>query len=242
MSVTFGIVMTTYFRKNGSTLQKITRAINSIKNQTHKNWKLFLIGDNYENKEEFQIISSLLPKEKITAINLPFAAERENPTFQGHSLWCSAGANASNVGIEQTIKEQILFHCHMDDDDEWLPFHLETLNMGYSSYVESVFIYTNSLYTDRNRITRTFPPEQVSTFLQYNNLPPRPERLIHSTASWRLDKIPFRHRNTFEQGRNFPGDADMWERINKLCIDKNYKTLYIPITTVIKYDEAEMLK
>ena len=242
MLATFGIVMTTYFRKNGSTLQKITRAINSIKNQTHKNWKLFLIGDNYENKEEFEIISSLLPKEKITAINLPIAAERENTNFQGHSLWCSAGANASNVGIEQTIKENIIFHCHMDDDDEWLPFHLEILNVGYTSYKEAVFIYTNSLYTDRNRITRTFPPEQVSTFLQYNNLPPRPERLIHSTASWRLDKIPFRHRNTFDQGRIFPGDADIWERINKLCLDKDYKTLYIPITTVIKYDEAEMLK
>ena len=67
MSVTFGIVMTTYYRKNGSTLQKITRAINSIKNQTHKDWKLFLIGDNYQNNEEFELISSLLPKEKITA-------------------------------------------------------------------------------------------------------------------------------------------------------------------------------
>lgn len=239
---TFGIVMTTYYRKNNATLQKITRAINSIKNQTYKNWKLFLIGDHYENEEEFQLICSLLPKEKITAINLPFAAERENINFQGHSLWCSAGANASNTGIEQTIKENILLHCHMDDDDEWLPFHLELLNMGYTSYPDSVFIYTNALYTDRNKNTRIYPTEYISPFLQYNNLPPRPEKLIHSTASWKLDKIPFRHRNTIEQGRIFPGDADMWERINKFCIDNQYKTLYIPITTIVKYDEAEMLK
>jgi len=242
MDNVFGIVMTTYYRNNGSTLQKITRAINSIKNQTYKNWKLFLIGDHYENEEEFKIISSLLPTDRITAINIPVAAEREDSRFIANSLWCSAGANASNVGIEQTIKENIFIHCHIDDDDEWLPYHLEMLNVAYTCYPDSVFVYTNAFYRDRNGYATLFPQDNVPKLLQYNNLLPRPERLIHSTASWRLNIIPFRHRNTIEQGRVYPGDADMWERINKFCIDNNLKTLYIPLTTVLKYDEEEMLK
>jgi|688.fasta_scaffold27798_2 glycosyltransferase involved in cell wall biosynthesis len=242
MNNVFGIVMTTYYRKNGTSLQKITRAINSIKNQTYKNWKLFLIGDHYEDEQEFKQICSQLPAEKITAINLPIAVEREDARFDRHTLWCSAGANASNVGIEQTIRENILIHCHIDDDDEWLPFHLEILNIAYTNYPESVFVYTNAFYRDRTGYIRLFPEDNVPKLMQYNNLPPRPERLIHSTVSWRLNKIPFRHRNSIEQGRAYPGDADMWERINKYCVDNNLRTLYVPLTTVMKYDEAEMLK
>jgi glycosyltransferase involved in cell wall biosynthesis len=237
----FAIVLCTYYRKNGSTFSKISRAIDSIKKQTYDDWKVFLIGDHYELTEEFEKICSLLPEDKITSINLPNAAERENPQFSGHALWCSAGANASNHGINLSLEEGYEIHCHLDDDDVWKENHLQTLSDAYSNFPESVFIYTNCLYTDRNGFTTIFPSEQINT-LEYDNLPPRPERLIHSSVSWKLDKIPFRHRNVFEQGRIFPGDADMWERINHFCIKNNYKTLYIPLTTVIKFDEAEMLK
>ena len=237
----YSIVMTTYKRKNGSTLFKIKRALESIKNQTYKEWKIFLIGDHYEDEEEFNHIASLIPKEKITAINLPIAAERETGLFSGNSLWCSAGANASNVGMNESIKENFLIHCHLDDDDEWLPYHLEILNIAYTNYPETVYVYTNAYYVDRNKLIRLFPEDNVPKLVTYNNLPPRPERLIHSSASWKLDKIPFRHRNTIQQNRIFPGDADMWERINKHCIENNLKTVYMPITTVLKHDEAEML-
>lgn len=234
----FGIVMTTYMREDGSTFESIKKSIDSISKQTYKNWKLFLIGDNYINKKEFEIISKLLPEEKITAINLPFAAERDSGKFTGKALWCSAGANASNVGIEKSLVEGYNIHCHLDDDDEWLPYHLEMLNFGYTNFPESVFVYTNAFYTDRNKRSILFPTERVHEMLTYNNLPPRPEKLIHSTASWKLDKIPFRHENTIQQGRIFPGDAHMWERINIFCRRNNLKTLYIPITTVMKYSEG----
>jgi glycosyltransferase involved in cell wall biosynthesis len=238
----FGIVICTYYRKDGSSFSKVSRSIESIKEQTNKNWKIFLIGDHYENEEEFKKISQLLPEEKITAINLPFAAERESGLFFDNSLWCSAGANASNVGIQKSIEEDFEIHCHLDDDDIWEKNHLEVLQSVYDNMPESVFVYTNALYTDRNNITRAFPPENISKNLFYNNLMPRPERLIHSSASWKLNSIPFRHRNTIEQGRVFPGDADMWERINLYCKEKNLKTVYVPVTTVIKFDEASILK
>lgn len=238
----YGIVVTTYKRKDNSSFQKLKRSIQSIERQSLNDWKLYLIGDHYEDEQEFNTISSFLPKEKITAINLPFAEERESGKFQGQSLWCSAGANASNVGISKSIEEGCQIHCHLDDDDEWLPYHLQTLDIGYTNYPDSVFVYTNAFYVDRNKIARLFPQENVPQLLRYDNLPPRPEKLIHSSASWKLDKIPFKHRNCIEQGRVFPGDADMWERINNHCKQNSLKTLYIPLTTVLKYDEAELLK
>jgi len=238
----FGIVICTYYRKDGSSFLKVSRAIKSIENQTNKEWKIFLIGDHYENEEEFKKITQLLPEEKITAINLPFAAERESGLFSGNSLWCSAGANASNAGIEQSVKEEYDIHCHLDDDDIWLPNHLETLQLAYDNMPEAVFVYTNALYTDRGGHTTRYPVEQVSNEIFYNNLMPRPEKLIHSSASWKLKVFPFRHRNTMEQGRIFPGDADMWERINLFCRQNNLKTIYVPITTVVKFDEASILK
>ena len=233
----FGIVMTTYHRPDGSTYEKIKKSIQSITSQTFSDWRLYLIGDHYTDYEEFDKICSLVPESKITAINLPFAAERESGKFTGHALWCSAGKNASNTGILKSIEEGCEFHCHLDDDDEWLPHHLDTLNYAYNNFNEAVFIYTNSTY-----LGRLMPPFVVSPLLEYDNLPPAPEKLVHSSVSWRLDKIPLLHRDTIEQGRVFPGDADMWERIGNYCRDKGLKTLYVPITTVLKEDEKSMLK
>jgi len=234
----FAIVITTHKRKDGSTKEKIKKALESLNNQTYPNWHLFLIGDRYEDEEEFQEITSFIKEGKITAINLPYAAERDSGNFSGQSLWCSAGANASNTGIEKSLESGYKIHCHLDDDDEWLPYHLEILNMGYTSFPESVFIYTNAFYVNRTNHQTLFPQDRVPQMLHYDNLPPRPCRLIHSAASWRIDKIPFRHRNCLEQGRTYPGDADMWERINKWCQERGEKTLYIPITTVMKYSEG----
>ena len=239
--IEFAIKIATFYRDDHSTFDKISRTIQSVKNQTYKNWKIILIGDGYEQKE-FEKIKSLIPKEKLISDNLDKRYEKDVLGLSGNDLWCCGGVEATNLGIELCKSNKISYYCSLDDDDVWLPFHLEMLNIGFTCFPESVFVYTNSLYTDRNNITRLFPPQQVLSFLQYDNLPPRAENLIHSTVSWRLDKIPLKYRNVLEQNRIFPADADMWQRINSHCSQNNLKTLYIPITTVIKDCEAEILK
>jgi hypothetical protein len=136
------------------------------------------------------------------------------------------------------MKENNIFHhCRLDDDDYWLPNYLQLINCGYTMFPESVYVYTNALY-----IGRTFPFENVSPLLKYDNLPPRPEKVIQSSVSWRLDKIPLMPRTCLEQGRVFPGDADLWERMGLFFKDNNLKTLYIPLTTVIKDSEGYQMK
>lgn len=242
MSITYGVLIKSYKRKNGTSPDYVKRCFESVMNQTYQNFKIFFIGDKYEDNEEFEELCSLVPKEKIIAVNLPIAAERDNPKLTGKALWCSAGANASRFGMNLMRENNIFHHCRLDDDDYWLPNHLEIINMGYMMFPESVYVYSNALYTNPSGHTRTFPPDNISPLLGYDNLPPRPERLIQSAASWRLDKIPLMPRDCLEQGRVYPGDADLWSRMGVFFGKNNLKTLYIPLTTVIKDSEGNQLK
>jgi len=240
--IKFGIKIATYYRDNNSTFLKIKRTIQSVEKQTYKNWTIILIGDGYKPSEEFEEIANLIPKEKIIFYNLPNRHEKDVLGLKSNALWCCGGVEATNIGIDICKKNNISHYCSLDDDDYWMPHHLEILNMAYNSYPESSFVYTNSLYTDRNNNTRLFPPQTVLPLIQYDNLPPRPENLIHSSVSWDLNKIPLKYRNVLEQGREYPADADMWYRIQDFCNKNSLKTLYIPITTVIKDSEADILK
>ena len=48
------VIMSTYFRKNGTTKSLLSRALRNLEAQTYKNFKLFLIGDHYDNNDEFE--------------------------------------------------------------------------------------------------------------------------------------------------------------------------------------------
>lgn len=50
-----GIVIATYQKSDDSTPFLLKRAIESIKNQTHQDYLLIIIGDKYENNNEFEI-------------------------------------------------------------------------------------------------------------------------------------------------------------------------------------------
>ena len=50
----FAVITATYQRANGSTPEVLTRAINSLKEQKHQDFKLFLIGDGYDDNKEFK--------------------------------------------------------------------------------------------------------------------------------------------------------------------------------------------
>ena len=72
-----GILIPTYYRNNGSTKDLLTRALESIKNQTHQDYIVFLIGDKYEQANEFnELATSIIPKDKIIHENLEHAVSQ----------------------------------------------------------------------------------------------------------------------------------------------------------------------
>jgi glycosyltransferase involved in cell wall biosynthesis len=73
-----GIVITTYQKSDGSTPTLLQRAIDSIKKQTHQDYTLIVIGDKYDDNDEFKnICNNTGLGDKIVFENLPYAKERE---------------------------------------------------------------------------------------------------------------------------------------------------------------------
>jgi hypothetical protein len=65
-----GIVIPTYWKPDGSTVTHLRRALDSIKSQSFQDYKVYVIGDKYENHNEFESLSKIIDKNKITSVNL----------------------------------------------------------------------------------------------------------------------------------------------------------------------------
>ena len=222
-NIKFAIVMASYHRSNGKSKTYIERSLKSIKDQEYKNYKLFLIGDKYEDQEEFESYKTLLPADKIEIINLPTAFEREHT--RGHNLWCVGGATAMNYGLDLAVKQGFTHYVHLDDDDYWNLFHLRNIAMGYQQFPEAHFITTMAVFT-----TSPFVLPPIGK-LCYDNFQCTSGMAFHSAWGFRLDKIPLKY-NTINLGNLnahlIPADGDMLNRINALCKKNNYHVLGIP--------------
>lgn len=243
-NICFGILVKTYKRKSVDNSKIVSRALLSILNQTYKNYKVFFIGDRYEDEKEFLELSALIPKDKIVAYNHDVALERESSSLRGENLWVCAGINTTRLGVRMMRQHGITHYARLDDDDFWKPNHLEVLSKGYNEFPEAVFVYTKSLFSNSRKqvpigeIKRVLPSENVK--LGYNNLIPRSARVVQSSTSWRLDKVSILPRYPHEQMKVFPADADMWDRFSNLCSHANLKVLHIPEVTVVKDFEGHI--
>ena len=99
-----GIVIATYQRKDGSTPKYLTRALDSVFNQTYKNFKIYLIGDRYEDNEEINNIVSKYDSSRLEFKNLSIAKERDFYDNK-NALWSYGGVNAINIGVGLCLSE-----------------------------------------------------------------------------------------------------------------------------------------
>jgi glycosyltransferase involved in cell wall biosynthesis len=203
-----GIVIPTYQKINGTTPSLLTRALKSIKNQTHTDYKVFLIGDKYENDNEFiELATSIIDGDRIYYKNLSIAVEREKYSIGSNQLWCAGGVNATNWGIEKSISEGINYICHLDHDDYWESNHLEVINKVLEER-DAAFVYTCSTYINQGIL-----PQVVADGSVVSNLP-GPACLIHSSVCMNFNTIPIRYRDVFsETGNAYPADADLWSGV-----------------------------
>lgn len=172
----FAVCMATYRRPNNKSPYYLQRSLSSVLNQTATNWHIFLVGDKYENQEEFDKAVSLVPSEKITAVNLPVAPERENIT-NPHERWKVAGANAFNHVHQLALNAGFDYILHLDDDDFFHTKKIQLLNYAVNLYPNSSFLFHYSDYI-ANLILPRF---KRSDTIHPNNLIPQPEDCIHSS-------------------------------------------------------------
>jgi hypothetical protein len=240
------VIMPTYFRKNGSTKYLLSRALRNLEAQTYKNFKLFLIGDHYDNNNEFEEICKSYKKDIFYKNN---EEHYRCYNFSNKSIyWTIGGALALKMGIEKAIEEKFNYYLHLDDDDEWRDIHIQVVVEYIKKFPLASFILTKAKYTN------SFLPETNQTKIFYNNYIPKGEDSVHASHVYKLpllgnvvlDVINKNHIlatkiNNKERGFEGitipPTDATILDNINSMVVTNKIKSLYIPIITVNKVSD-----
>lgn len=206
-----GIVIPTYQKSNGKTPELLTRALSSIRNQTYQNYKVFLIGDKYDDDSEFvKLATHVIDSDRIFYENLPVAEERSKYQPNSRQLWCSGGVNATNYGMMKCLEEGIEFICHLDHDDYWEPNHLEVLADTIESLPQVRFLFTCSTFTGRKYLPLGTPIDGSRVYQR-----PVPCNIIHSSTCVNHKALRLNYRDMFSlKGTALEADIDMWNQVN----------------------------
>lgn len=228
------IATPTYRRLDGTTPKFLTRAYDSVLRQTYKDYKVFLIGDHYDNQAEFETLGKMFSQEKFWSKNLPVAAERSKYKMGSRELWCSGGTNAFNVLIEEILSQGYEYICHLDHDDYWSEDHLERINDVIEKNKNDVgCVYTCAKYLNNAHLPRVAQLDGriIESF-------PMPVNAIHSSTCINFKKIALRYRDVFaETGVAVEGDIDMWRRLKPYCEQRNLKSFLISSLTCFHIEE-----
>ena len=143
----------------------IKEAINSIQNQTFKDWECIVVDDG-STDDSAEIIKQLEKEDSRISYVYQKNAER---------------SVARNNGIKNSKGDYI---CFLDSDDEFLPTHLEGL---YSEIQQKetpeAFFFTNYLLSQKGEIQKQHLPAlkgDVLTYLFYNPIIPARVCIHHS--------------------------------------------------------------
>ena len=240
------VILCSYFRKNGSTIQYLSRALRMLESQTYGNFKLFLIGDHYDNNTEFEDLCKSYKKDIYYKNN-----EEHYRCYKFanlHNYWAIGGILALKTGIEKAIEEKFDYYFHLDDDDEWRDIHIEVVVNHIKHFPFADFLLTKSKYA------HIFLPRTNEQNTFYNNYIPRGEDSVHASHIYRLpilgnlildvinknhilaNKINNKERG-FESITIPPTDATILNNINSMVLTNKIKSLHIPIVTVNKVSD-----
>ena len=240
------VIMSSYYRKNGKTKEYLSRALRMLESQTCGNFKLFLIGDHYDNNEEFEEICKSYKNDIFYKNN-----EQHYRCYKfsdRYTYWSIGGALALKTGIEKAIEENFDYYLHLDDDDEWIDIHIEVVLNHINHFPHADFLLTRSKYAN------TFLPRTNEQNTFYKNYIPRGRDSVHASHVYKLpllgnvvlDVINKNHilankNNNKERGfENIsipPTDATILDNINSMVLTNKIKSLYIPIITVNKVSD-----
>jgi glycosyltransferase involved in cell wall biosynthesis len=225
------ILINTYMRSDGNTPKLLRRALDSVFAQTHKDFKIFVIGDHYENENEFIEICETYESEKIYYENLE-TSERDNYAGNSLAIWSYGGCNAKNTSIEKALNEEYSYMCNLDHDDFWDPTHLEEICKAHES-TGATFLCTKSTYIGGKILPRHEGGDLID-FL------PEPGNLVHSSTCINFKEIPLKYVDLFKETGNVsdPGDAYMWKIMSEYMSQKGLKGVLINKVTCYKEDEG----
>jgi glycosyltransferase involved in cell wall biosynthesis len=234
----FGIIMVTYQRGDGKTPEYIKEAIDSVKAQKHKNWKIYLIGDDYDDNDEFEKIAAHAPSDKIWYQNMDLPGERLR--FEGNDLWHCGSNCGANLALDQMKKDGVEWVTRLDHDDIWTPDHLTNFSKVAKNWPEVKFMGSVSKvarYKGGGKGQYFRPDRGEKSDFQPNT--PKIRDCWHSALCWNRKDLDLRYRNVREQMLTEPvrdeprgGDKDMVDRLMMGCEEKNHSWMMVPKPSV----------
>lgn len=243
--INIGICCPTYYRKDGTSKTKLLNCFNMLNRQTYQNFKLYLIGDYYENDSEFKNICNTFPQDKIYFEN---RNEHFRDVLVGKTLWKLGGGAAMMYGIEKMHSDGITYYFHLDDDENWEPNHVEIIVENIKKFAHADFLFTRSIYLKK---TQKLPRENITT-IKYNNITKLQQNIVHSTFCLKLNttlKILKNIRDFYydfiynkKQIEVLPWDQETLKNIEKYVNNKILNIIYIPNVTCTKKSEGEIYK
>jgi len=258
--IKFGIVMATHDMSAGrankqrakhmTTPGVLADALNSIKKQKYKNWKIYLTADKYDGDDEIkQVMKDIIPDDQIQYKNRSTPGERDNKKWTTKQIRFTAGSAALNDSLDMAKKDGCDYIVRIDHDDKWAPNHLECLAKAYTQFPDLGFCFTRSKkkVTAHNTSKTVFmQPQQDGVEMKLNNKGYGANDTSHSATSWRPSITgDLRYRNPDKQrstapklkgapsnsGGILPVDWDMFKRIMMNVKDKGKNYMYIPKIT-----------
>lgn len=225
----------TYRRLDGTTPGYLTRCLESVKHQTHQDYKVFLIGDHYDNPDEFEkIATSIITEDKIYFENREQAPERNKYQIGSKQLWCAGGVSAYNHAIGCALSQGYDYICHLDHDDFWDTNHLSLINQVIEQAPQASLIYSCARHFNGSTLPSGAPIDGI-----VHEHIPIPANTVHSSVCINHRKIPLLYRDVFaEEGHTLEADMDMWIRVRTYLSNNPYLKSYL-IRAVTCYHDIE---
>jgi glycosyl transferase family 2 len=134
----------------------VDRAIASVRAQTYDHWEIVVVGDGCTDDTATRL--DALSESRIRFVNLPFRTVYPDDPYE---RWQVSGAAAWNRAVELSRGDWI---APLDDDDEFLPHHMETL-LDLALGERAEFAYGKLERADGGDYF-AFPPELYQTGMQ----------------------------------------------------------------------------
>jgi len=211
-NILFSVILPTFKRVN-----KISKAIDSVINQTYQNWELIII-DNMSNDGTKELVERHHNK-KILFYQ-----------FDNQGII----AKSRNFGIEKSKGEYL---CFLDSDDWWLYEKLESINDVLKD--GHLFIYHNHLINSPNRFLKKRKiNSKILTKPIFSNLINYGPSF--ATSSVTIKKSVFKKIGYFDTDKKYVAweDFDAWIKLSKITdrfykIDKTLSTINVDNTNFL---------